>query len=78
MRTGGRDFRVTVSWDQKCEEENGSAPLSVPKMTDVLEAILVGSAKQQDELAAKEEFELYREVVHELSRRLDEMQSCYE
>ena len=44
----------------------------------VLEAILVGSARNGDELDAREEFELYRGVVEELSRRLDEMQACYE
>ena len=52
--------------------------LSVPRLTDVLESILVGSVKNQDELQAAEEFEIYRGVVRELHRRLDEMQSCYE
>ena len=50
----------------------------VPQMTDVLEAILVGSVKGADEMAAEQEFEFYREVIRELHRRLDEMQRCYE
>lgn len=53
-------------------------PFVVPQMTDVLEAILVGSVKGADEMAAAEEFEFYREVIRELHRRLDEMQRCYE
>jgi hypothetical protein len=47
-------------------------------MTDVLESILVGSIRNADEMMAKQEFEIYREVVRELHRRLDEMQRCYE
>lgn len=50
----------------------------VPQMTDVLEAILVGSVKGADEMAAEQEFEFYRQVIRELHRRLDEMQRCYE
>ena len=38
----------------------------------------VRSVKNADDLHAKEEFEMYREVVRELGRRLDEMQRCYE
>ena len=48
------------------------------RLTDVLESILVGSVKDQDELTAAEEFEIYRGVLRELYRRLDEMQSRYE
>jgi len=50
----------------------------VPQMTNLLESILVGSVKNADELAAKQEFDLYRQVIRELGRRLDEMQRCYE
>jgi hypothetical protein len=78
MRTGGSQFRVTVSWDPEAEQQNRDGSFAVPKMTDVLEAILIGSARNPDELQAKEEFELYRKVVQELSHRLDEMQACYE
>ena len=80
-RTGGADFRITVAWDETLERSPQSAEercLSVPRLTDVLESILVGSVKDQDELHAAEEFEIYRGVVRELYRRLDEMQSCYE
>jgi hypothetical protein len=34
--------------------------------------------KNADDLAAKQEFDLYRQVIRELGRRLDEMQRCYE
>jgi len=78
IRTGGSQFRVTVSWDPDADRENREGTLTVPKMTDVLESILIGSARNQDELQAREEFEMYRAVVQELSRRLDEMQACYE
>ena len=80
-RTGGADYRITVGWDEAFERSAQSAEercLSVPRLTDVLEGILVGSATDQDELHAAEEFEIYRGVVRELYRRLDEMQSCYE
>src|SRR4051812_12004487 len=77
-RTGGRDFRVTVSWDDESQRANADGPLAIPQMAAVLEAILVGSARAQDRLRPCEEFELYRGVVRELSRRLDAMQTCYE
>jgi hypothetical protein len=80
-RTGGACFRATVSWDPAIEKEPNpehERNLSIPRLTDVLESILVGSVKNQDELHADEEFEIYRDVVRELYRRLDEMQSCYE
>lgn len=80
-RTGGAQFRATISWEPGFEGEDGpeaEKSLTVPHMTDVLESILVGSVKNQDEIPAKEEFEIYRGVVRELYRRLDEMQSCYE
>jgi len=85
-RTGGAHFRATISWDPSLEktpaetraEQRLDMQLAVPRLTDVLESILVGSVKNQDELQAAEEFEIYRGVVRELHRRLDEMQSCYE
>ena len=52
-------------------------PLVVPHMTDVIEAFLIGSAKDQDEITAQEEFGYYRAVVAELARRIDEMEACY-
>lgn len=85
-RTGGAHFRATISWDPTLEHSAAGTEydkaldraLSVPRLTDVLESILVGSVRNQDELQAAEEFEIYRGVVRELYRRLDEMQSCYE
>jgi hypothetical protein len=77
-RTGGKDFRVTVSWSDRAAATAGEGPLVVPRMADVIESLLVGSAKHQDELLPGEEFALYRDVLHEVHRRLDEMQACYE
>ena len=88
-RTGGAGFRATISWDpaaaageQPKRRKPGHNPADdhfvVPQMTDVLESILVGSVRGADEMAAKQEFEIYRGVVRELHRRLDEMQRCYE
>ena len=47
-------------------------------MAEVLETILVGSARNQDELTPAEEFEMYRRIVQELRERLDSLQACYE
>jgi len=80
-RTGGANFRATISWDESFQRAPQSADerwLSVPRLTDVLESILVGSVKDQDELTTAEEFDIYRGVVRELYRRLDEMQGRYE
>lgn len=80
-RTGGANFRATISWDPSLEDACQTAEercLSVPCLTDVLESILVGSVKDQDELTAAEEFEIYRGVLRELYRRLDDMQTRYE
>ena len=46
-------------------------------MIDVIEAFLIGSARDQDEISAQEEFGYYRTVVSELARRIDEMEACY-
>ena len=86
-RTGGDGFRATISWDPKATDrparrKPGHNPADdhfvIPQMTDVLESILVGSVRGADEMAAEREFEIYREVIRELHRRLDEMQRCYE
>jgi hypothetical protein len=83
-RTGGAHFRATISWDPGAAAEpagddpDGEQHLCIPHLTDVLESILVGSVRNQDDLPADREFEIYRGVVRELYRRLDEMQSCYE
>jgi hypothetical protein len=78
-RTGGAHFRATVSWDEHFElADGGAGQTRVPNITDVLEAILVGSAKHDDDLLPAEEFEVYRNVVRELYRRLNDLQACYE
>lgn len=78
-RTGGAHFRATVSWDEEFEvSDGGRSQTRIPNMADVLEAILVGSAKHDDDLMPAEEFEIYRGVVRELYRRLNDLQSCYE
>lgn len=109
-RTGGANFRVTVSWNSDFENapptpsqspalamDSSSVPprtqasalmatpsttrhehpLHVPHIVDVIEAFLIGSAKDQDEISAQEEFGHYRAVVAELARRIDEMEACY-
>ena len=49
-RTGGAHFRATVTWDPEFEvraadqgQSEAESQLQVPRMTDVLESILVGS-----------------------------------
>jgi len=101
-RTGGANFRVTVSWNAEFESapptrtliigdnpvaqppvpalrssRDGGHPLLVPHMIDVIESFLIGSARDQDEISAAEEFGYYRAVVTELARRIDEMEACY-
>jgi hypothetical protein len=77
-RTGGAHFRVTVSWDDEFAITAANDPLAVPHIADVIETLLVGSAKRQDELTAPEEFEQYRQVLREVYGRLQEQQACYE
>jgi hypothetical protein len=81
FRTGGANFRATISWDPSFErgpQSQGERRLCVPHLADVLECILVGSVRDQDELTAAEEFDIYRGVVRDLYHRLEEMQSRYE
>lgn len=77
-RTGGKHFRATISWDEHFELASDDKGLTVPCMSEVLETILVGSARNQDDLTPAQEFELYRAVVRDLYERLDSLQSCYE
>ena len=79
-RTGGSHFRATLSWDEQFELDAAGpgAKTRVPNMADVIEAILVGSAVHDDDMPAAEEFELYRGIVREVYRRLDDLQACYE
>lgn len=77
-RTGGADFRATISWRPEFEQEApADEGLLVPRMAEVLESILVGSTRQQDDLTAEQEFGIYRQVVRELFQRLNELESRY-
>lgn len=76
-RTGGSQFRATISWDPQFADGTEAESLSVPHMADILEAILVGSTRSQDELSAQEEFGIYRKVVRELYQRLNELEARY-
>jgi len=85
-RTGGAHFRATISWDSQFEAtatgdpaaEDRNAKLAVPNLVDVLESILIGSMRSELELETHEEFDLYRQVVRELYKRVNETQACYE
>lgn len=77
-RTGGKHFRATISWDEEFELASENRELAVPCISEVLETILVGTAKRQDDLLPQEEFEIYRQVVRDLYKRLDSLQACYE
>jgi len=77
-RTGGAHFRATVSWDEDFEEHKADQPLNVPHMAEVLESLLIGSARSECELTAEQEFGLYRDVVLELLRRLEEAKASCE
>lgn len=76
-RTGGAQFRVTVSWDDEFARPGIDDHWSVPRLAEVLEALLVGSARNGDDLTPQEEFELYRGVITALSERLKELEECY-
>ena len=61
-------------------EGGGTSPvrMKVPRLAEVLESILVGSVQHDDDLEPHEEFEIYRQVVRDLYRRLFDLQECYE
>lgn len=91
-RTRGEQFRVTIAWDPKLQEPGGadqsagSSPppetpvprFCIPRLADVLESILIGSARNQDDLDPQAEFDLYASVVQELEARVRELRSRYE
>jgi len=80
-RTGGVDFRATVSWERSFErapQTPAERRLRIPRLIDVLESILVGCVRDVDGLSAAEEFGIYRDVVRELYRRLDAIESRYQ
>ena len=77
QRSRGEGFRVTVSFDPDIVSAETDL-FSIPRITDVLEAVLIGSARNQDELQPEEEFELYAMVVRDLAARIQELRSRYE
>lgn len=74
-RAGGADFRATISWSPDFARDCENDPLLVPRMADVLEAILVGSVRCQDVLTAEQEFGMYRDVIRDLYQRLTLLES---
>lgn len=77
-RSGGAHFRATISWSDQFADEAADPRFTVPQLADVLEAILIGSVRSELDLPLNEEFDLYRGVVRELYKRVNEMQSSYE
>jgi hypothetical protein len=78
-RTGGQHFRATISWDDEFATNGqpdrlpaGNEVSTVPNLVDVLEAILIGSIRSDAELSAEEESATYRDVLRELSLRVDQ------
>ncbi len=78
-RTGGSHYRITVSWDDEFQITDGAeAKSAVPHLADVIETLLVGSAKHADEQTPADEFDGYRQVVRDVYHRLQQRQACYE
>ena len=76
-RTGGAEFRATISWAPQFAPRDATPLLAVPRMAEVLEAILVVSAVAQDDLTADQEFHLYLGVAVQLCQRLIALKSRY-
>ena len=78
-RTGGSHYRITVSWDDEFQITAGDNTASaVPHLADVIETLLVGSAKNAEEQSPADEFDTYRQVVRDVYQRLQQRQACYE
>lgn len=75
-RTRTAELSVTVSWAERFAAGDDGR-FVVPHLAGVLEALLVGAAAGQDELSVADECDLYRDVVGELARRIDAIESCY-
>ena len=83
-RTGGKHFRATISWDDEFATDgqpdrlpSGNEISAVPNLVDVLESILIGSIRSDAELTGEEESAAYREVLRELSMRVDRFAERY-
>ena len=83
-RTGGSHYRITVSWDDEfqitdADHTGVGGKSAVPHLADVIETLLVGSAKTpSDDQTAADEFDGYRQVVRDVYQRLQQRQACYE
>jgi hypothetical protein len=77
-RTGGSHFRATISWDEQFQDGAEKNLTRVPRLVDVLEAIVIGSIRDQDEIGPAEEFDAYRAVVRALYARVNEIAKQYE
>ena len=83
-RTGGKHFRATISWDDEFASDgqpdrlpSGNQISTVPNLVDVLESILIGSIRSDAELTGEEESAAYREVLRELSMRVEQFAERY-
>ena len=89
-RTGGKDFRATISWDEQAVGDSADilAPsdadeaaltklFTLPNVIDVLEAVLIGSIKTDLELNCEQECEAYRRVLKAVEQRVTQFQECY-
>jgi hypothetical protein len=77
-RTGGAHYRITVSWDDEFQITAPESGLAIPHMPDVIETLLVGSMRNQDEMNVGAEFDQYRRIVRAVYQRLEQRQACYE
>jgi hypothetical protein len=83
-RTGGQDFRVTVSWDPAASQRASSpavaeheAVLSVPRMSEVIAALLIGSARADTDASPDQECDAYLAVLGEVARRVEELRGSF-
>jgi hypothetical protein len=76
-RTGGADFRATISWSGEFQTSRDCDIWRVPRIAEVLESILIGAVRDADEMLPQQEFEHYRRIVRALAARIDELESCY-
>jgi hypothetical protein len=85
-RTGGGDFRVTVSWDEETfADGRASSPgmevpegmLSVPRMAEVIAALLIGSVRADADVSADSECDAYLAVLGEVARRVEDLRKQF-
>jgi hypothetical protein len=82
-RTGGQDFRVTVSWDPAAPSASSPAVaepealLTVPRMSEVIASLLIGSARAEADLSGDQECDAYLAVLGEVARRVEELRGSF-